>query len=183
MKLIRFLLIMVMLASCSSSYDASVKVRKIKDNLSVDEALSILQKNIWPDNKVGSVCGASGFWYDENSDMEVKKEGVSLLSHKRGKVLKQYNQKQIGEVVVFEREYYKYFFDFSKVKEITVYSDYRLLPTFPVCNKKDMSESYIIVDLYISKQSNMKFVVKQESQDELMAALLRLFDKVPVYIK
>ena len=152
-----------------------------KNSLSDQQAIKVLQQRIWDVVDPEGICGARGFWYDINAKMEVMDSGIDMLSHERGRLLKQ-QQTRAGELVVFEKQYYKYKFKFSEVSEIVVYDDPRMLPKFPLCNKKDIDQPYFIIDLFINKQSNLKFVLEQEYLDETLAALSILMPHAPVML-
>ncbi len=170
------------LPACSSDYAPSERMRALKKNMNTDQAVAVLQEKIWGDKDAPGICGARGFWYDENADFKVQADGISLLSHKRGRVLRK-EPRAIGEAVVFEKEYYRYDFDFARIKQINIYNDYRLLPAFPYCNRKTPDRKYRIVDLYNDDLNNLKFTVPEEDFDQTMAALSRVFAKVPVRVE
>ncbi|MCK4708154.1 MAG: hypothetical protein KAU21_06005, partial [Gammaproteobacteria bacterium] len=84
---------------------------------------------------------------------------------------------------VFEKQYYKYDFEFNKISNINVYDNPALLPTFPVCNKKELKEKYLIIDLYADELNNFKFIILDENFSKTMAALAILLPEKPVQIK
>ena len=147
-----------------------------------EQALNILQQRVWNVKDSQGMCGSRGFWYDDSSDMLVYEDRISMLAHKRGKELKD-RYKNVDNVVVFEKKYYKYDFVFNKVSSIVVYDDPLVLPTFPTCNKKDMKGDYLIIDLFIDKLNNFKFIILEEDFDKTMAALTILLPSKPVKIK
>lgn len=179
----KFLFIAALLVTgCSSSYTPGEATQRYLSEMQQQRAIEILQQAVWPVDAVAGICGSRGFWYDENSDVNVTADGMDLLSHKRGKVLAKHPQ-QIGEVVVFEKQYYRYHFDFSSLQAIYLYRDPRLLPVFPGCNRKQSTQRYWIIDLYAAETSNIKLTVTDDRFDELMAALLYLFPELPVALK
>lgn len=182
MKNYIILILISLFVACSSSYTPSDKMLEYKKNMTAEQASNILQKLLWnTENNLG-ICGSRGFWYDEDSDIKVYEDKIKLLAHKRGKELKKLN-KGFDDVVVFEKQYYYYTFEFSKVVSIDVYDDPFLLPVFPTCNKKDISNSYLIIDLNVSDLSNIKFIIYPADFDELMAGLTILMPTSAVKIK
>ncbi len=147
-----------------------------------EQAVMILQKRIWQPEAVTGICGSRGFWYDTSSNMLVHVDKISMLAHKRGKQLKKLSH-SFNDVVVFEKQYYIYDFIFNEVNLINIIKDPRLLPGFPRCNKKDITDDYLIIDFYIDKLNSMKFIVLDNVFDETMAAIDLLFPLKPVKIK
>jgi hypothetical protein len=182
MKILLSCILATMLVACSSSYTPSEKMLELKKSMSTDQAIAILQQHIWGNKNAPGICGARGFWFDENADMDIQQDKIALLSHRRGKVLRK-QQKSIGEVVVFEKQYYRYDFEFERIEQINIYNDYRLLPTFPDCNRKTPDKKYSIIDLYGDELNNLKFTVAKQDFDETMAALSLVFPGVPVMVK
>lgn len=175
-------LLVLMLAGCSSEYVPSEKMLQIKKEMDQQQAVDQVQMIVWERIAPRGICGSRGFWYDDKSDMKFSTAGVDLLAHKRGRVLEKHPQ-QIGDIIVFEKEYYRYHFDFSKVNNIYIYSDPRLLPVFPECNRKMMKEPYQIIDLNVDDNTSLKFVVQQSDFDRTMAALSILFTNKPMRMK
>jgi hypothetical protein len=182
MKKLLLFIVALSLYACSSSYSPSEKMLAYKKNMTVEDAASVIQNNIWEIKGSHDICGSRGFWYDSSSDMTVYNDKISLLAHKRGRQLKKHSQ-AFSDVVVFEKQYYKYDFVFNKVITIDIYSDPLLLPVFPGCNKKDLSEKYLIIDLFIDKLNNLKFTVLESDFDKTMAALALLVPDVTVVLK
>ncbi|MCW9014782.1 MAG: hypothetical protein OQL06_13475 [Gammaproteobacteria bacterium] len=181
MKIIFAFIVSLSLYACSSDYVPSEKMLTLKQDMTEQQAQKYLQQRIWDSKDLKGICGSRGFWYDQNSDMTVYKDGISLLAHRRGKVLEKHPQ-QMGEVVVFEREYYQYDFLFEQVTSIDVYDDHLRLPTFPECNKKT-ADKYFIVDLYGDELNNLKFVVFEEDFDKTMAAVSIVLSSKPIVLK
>ncbi len=175
MKKLIVLHFVIFMISCSSSYTPDEKVLAYKKDMNLSQAIEVLQKSLWGDDQSQGVCGSRGFWYDNQSGMQVHEKGVSLLAHKRGKILSRKPQ-QIGEVIVFEKQYFKYEFEFEKVNAINIYDDPLLLPVFPECNIKDKTKDYYIIDLYVDDLNNIKFIVYQDDFDKTMAALMIIFE-------
>ena len=180
-KTVFFLTLIALLYACSSEYQPSAQVQALKKQMSGEQAQKYLQQRIWEAKGSQGICGSRGFWYDQNADMTVYKDGISMLAHRRGKVIGKH-EKKIGEVVVFERAYYQYDFLFEKITSINVYDDHLLLPTFPECNKK-IVEKYLIIDLYADDLSNLKFVVLTEDLDKTMAAISIVMPDKPIRLK
>lgn len=181
MKILSPLLVALLLFACSSDYAPSEKMRAYRNAMTHEQAKNVLQQAIWGADSPG-ICGSRGFWYDNNSDMQVQDGGIDMLAHKRGKVLRKH-EKKIGEVVVFEKQYYGYTFEFDKVDSIVVYDDPVLLPVFPDCNKKDVDANYYIIDLYIDDLNNLKFTVPEQDFDKTMAALSLLLPDKPMQVQ
>jgi len=171
MKKLLLLLFITLLFSCSRSYEPSDNTLSIKNNMTPGQATQVLQNAIWGTSDPKGVCGSRGFWYDEESNMKVFKDKIVILAHERGKQLKKINQ-GFDAVVVFEKKYYMFDFEFNKINKIHIYDTPELLPVFPMCNIKDLTKDYLIIDLYDNKLSNLKFTVLKENLDETMAALL-----------
>jgi len=182
MKILLLCIASCWLLACSSSYSPSEKMLAFKKDMSTEQAQQILQQVIWGDKLAHGICGSRGFWFDDNADMNVQPDRITMLAHKRGKLLRKL-QKKIGEVVVFEKQYYEYAFPFDRVERVNVYNDPRLLPVFPDCNKKDFKKDYRIVDLYIDEFNNLKFIVPTENFDKTMAAVSLLMPDKPMYIQ
>lgn len=178
MKKLIIINLLLLVISCSSSYSPDEKVLAYKKDMNQSQAIDVLQKSLWGDDQQQGICGSRGFWYDSQSNMQVHEKGVSLLAHKRGKVLSRKPQ-QIGEVIVFEKQYYKYEFEFDKVSLVNIYDDPRVLPVFPECNSKDAKKEYYILDLYVDELNNIKFIVNQEDFQMTMAALMVIFEGKP----
>jgi len=176
------LLFLILLTGCSSSYSPSEKMLAYKKNMSSDQAVEVLQKAIWDNSEPEGICGTRGFWHDDASNMKVQADKISMLSHKRGKQLKKVD-KGFSGVVVFEKQYYKYNFEFNKISSIDIYDDPRVLPYFPVCNIKDLKDKYFIIDLYSDEKSSLKFIVLDKNFDQTMAALSTLLSDKPVILK
>jgi len=144
-----------------------------------EQAIQILQKAVWDIKGFKGICGSRGFWYDDASNMKVHKDKITMLAHKRGKQLKKIEQGFNG-VVVFEKQYFEFDFEFSKVNSIQIYDDPLLLPVFPACNKKDLTEKYLVIDLFIDKLNSLKFIVLEKEFDRTMAAMSILLAGKPV---
>jgi len=179
MKKLLFLLFITLLFGCSSTYEPSSNTLSIKKNMTSEQAILVLQNAIWGTSDPKGACGSRGFWYDEESNMKVFKDKIVILAHERGKQLRKINQ-GFDAVVVFEKQYYMYDFEFDKINKIHIYDTPELLPVFPVCNIKDLAKDYLIIDLYDNKLSNLKFTVLKENFDETMAALLVIFSNTPI---
>ena len=170
--------LMALLVSCSSSYTPDEKVLAYKNSMDKSQAVDVIQKSVWDADAPEGICGSRGFWYDSNSNMQVSEKGIVLLAHKRGKVLSRKPQ-QIGELIVFEKQYFKYEFEFEKVNVINIYDDPLLLPVFPECNKTALIKDYYIIDLFVDEKSNIKFIVNQDEFHRTMAALMIIFEGRP----
>ena len=182
MKSILIILLTIFVYSCSSDYLPNEKMLAFKKNMTIDDAKAVLQLRIWDVEDPQGICGARGFWFDNNSKMQVLEDRISMLAHKRGDVLRKHPAK-IGEVVVFEKSYYEYDFQFSLVKVINVFDDPLLLPAFPYCNRKEMTGSYFIIDLFGDDLNSLKFIVPADEFDKTMAALSIMFKDIPVRLK
>ena len=165
MKILLLSIATLLLCACSSSYTPSEKMLAYKKNMNTEQAIDILQQEIWGTKDSQGICGSRGFWYDSNAKMQVHKDHISMLSHKRGKVLRTH-QKKIGEVVVFEKQYYEYEFAFDKITGINIYDDLRILPVFPDCKLKDFDEKYLVIDLFADDLNNLKFIVLEKDFDQ-----------------
>ncbi len=170
MKSILLFITVLLVAGCSSSYNPSEKMLTYKKTMTTEQAIKILQKIIWDEGDTKGICGARGFWYDESSNMLVHEENVSMLAHKRGKELKNVHQTH-DDIVVFEKQYYNYKFEFKEIALIGIYKDPLLLTTFPACNNPDLKDDYRVIDLFSSKLNNLKFIVPNAEFDKTMAAL------------
>ena len=175
-------ILIILLSACSSSYTPTDKMLGFKKNMSDDQAVQVLQSAIWGVSEPRGICGARGFWYDKESNMKVNNDKISMLSYKRGKELKKIS-KGFNDVVVFEKQYYEYDFEFATVKQINVYDDPLRLPVFPECNKPDFKGKYLIIDLFSDKKTNLKFLVLVEDLDIMMAAVSILFPDKSIIIK
>ena len=184
MKILISGILILLLSACSSPYTPTEKMLSLKKNMSVDQAVEVLQAAIWSptESKSKGVCGARGFWYDKESNMKVQKDIISMLSYKRGKELKKLS-KGFNDVVVFEKQYYEYDFQFTSVKLINVYDDPLRIPVFPECNRPASNQKHLIIDLFSDKKINLKFTVYVEDFDKTMAALSILLPKISIVIK
>lgn len=168
-----------LLIACSSEYTPSEAMLEIKREMTDQQALDVLKQRIWLAKGAEGICGSRGFWYDEKANMKFSPQGIDLYAYKRGKVTKKI-QKKLGDILVFERDYYQYFFDFSKVKAVFIYDDPLLLPTFTLCNSKEAINKYFIIDVYQSEEENIKFIVYEHDFNEIMAAISLILKDVPV---
>ena len=182
MKKLLFIAFTFLVVACSSEYTPGDKMLSLRKNMSLDQSVAILQSRIWKTGVTKGICGARGFWYDKQSDIKVFSDRISMLAHQRGRQINKSNQ-GFDDIVVFEKEYYRYEFLFSKVVSIDIYDDPLLLAVFPECNIRDSNERYFIVDLFSDKQSNLKFIVFIDNFDETMAALSILFPNITPVIK
>ena len=182
MKIILLLIMVLQLIACSSDYSPNEKMLAYKKQMTLDQAKEVLQKRIWADKKSPGICGSRGFWYDKNSDMLVHSDRIYMLAHERGRQLKKQVQ-NFDDIVVFEKQYYEYDFEFSSITNIFIYDDPLLLPYFPGCNKKGLNKEYVIIDLFKEKLSNLKFITKTDDFDKTMAALAILMPEKKVVIK
>ena len=182
MKKIWVFLVATFFYGCSSSYTPSDKMLEYMNNMSTEQAAQVMQKRIWELKAPHGICGSRGFWYDNSSDMTVYKDKISMLAHKRGRQIKKKTH-SFNDIIVFEKAYFKYDFVFNRINNIFVYSDPLLLPVFPGCNKNDLSEPYKVIDLYIDKLNNLKFIVMDSDFDETMAAIGLLLPDKPVILK
>jgi len=182
MKIQLIIIFVILLSACDTSYSPSENMLQYKKAMSTEKAIEVLQDKIWLNDHNYGICGSRGFWFDNKSDMHVSNDGVSMLSHRRGKQLKKRSQ-SFDDQVVFEKQYYQYEFHFNKIVAINVYDDPLLLPVFPDCNKRDLSGKYRVIDLYVDKLNNLKFIVLEKDFDESMAALSVLMPDKPVNLK
>lgn len=182
MKYVLFIWLLIGVASCSSEYVPSERMLEYKRSMTTQDAIEVIQASVWNDAEMKGICGSRGFWYDKESNIKVNEDTISLLAHKRGKQLNKVS-KGFDDVVVFEKQYYNYTFDFKALAEINIYDDPLLLPVFPECNRKNASSKYYVIDLYIDDLRNLKFISYQNDFDMLMAALSVLAPDVPVLIK
>jgi len=182
MKIIISVLLAVIVSSCSSEYVPSEKMLAYKKSMTTEQARLVLQESINDISSLSGICGARGFWYDDKSNIQVFENKIFLHAYKRGKELSNTNQ-GFDDIVVFEKEYYDFNFDFNKVVTINIYDDPLLLTVFPDCNKKDLNKNNFIVDLYIDKSNNIKFIVNKQDFDKLAAALSLIFVNKPIVIK
>ncbi len=169
----------LLLSSCSSEYAPSEAMLRYKSEMNLVQALEVLQQRIWSEKGAEGICGSRGFWYDEKSDFKFTQGGIDLFAYKRGKVTKKIRQK-LGDIIVFERDYYKYHFDFSKVRAIHIYDDPLLLPAFVQCNTKEAIEKYYIIDIYQTDSVNIKFIVYEQNLDKALAALSIVFPDIVI---
>jgi len=182
MKIIISVLLAVMVSSCSSDYVPSEKMLAYKQSMTTEQARLVLQESINDISKLSGICGARGFWYDDKSNIQVFDNKLSLHAYKRGKELRNTNR-GFDDIVVFEKEYYDFDFDFNKVASVNIYDDPLLLTVFPDCNKKDLNKNNFIVDLYIDKLNNIKFIVNKQDFDKLAASLSLIFVNRPIILK
>lgn len=182
MKTVLIFIMALQVAACSSDYVPDEKMLAYKKDMNVEQAKEIIQKQLWPNQEIQGICGSRGFWYDNNSEMLVGEDKINLLAHKRGKQLKKKSQ-NFDDIVIFEKSYYEYEFGFNDVNAIYIYRDPGLLPYFPGCNKKDITEKYVIIDLFNDELNNLKFIVPGNEFDRTMAALSILFPGREVKIK
>ena len=182
MKKLITILFLAFLVACSSSYAPSEKMLSYKEGMTSDQAVQVLQKAIWNSKGSKGICGSRGFWYDDSSNMKVYQDKVILLEHKRGKQLKKI-ERGFNGVVVFEKQYFEFDFEFNKINSIHIYDDPLLLPVFPACNKMDLAEKYFIIDLFGGKLNSLKFIVLEKEFDKTMAALSILFINKPVILE
>jgi len=175
--------LLLMLISCSSPYAPSDKMLALKKNMSVDQAIAVLQAGIWGEGESKGICGARGFWYDKDAKMTVFKDKISMLAHERGRQLKNTKYAGADEIVVFEKQYYKYDFNLNNIIQINIYDDPMMLSVFPECNKSNSNEQYLIIDLFTDKKNNMKFIVYTEQFDNTMAALSILLPNKEIHLK
>ena len=172
----------MLLAGCSSDYQPSQKMRALKQQMNKEQARNVLQQRLWDADAPQGICGSRGFWYDSNANMEVHNDRIAMLAHRRGELLRKH-PKKIGEVMVFEKQYYRYDFLFDRITRVDIYKDARLLPVFPDCNKKNIEGDYFIIDLYVDELNNLKFIVLPQTFNETMAALGILLPDTPVFIR
>ena len=182
MKIIPIFILIILAGACSSSYTPSAAMLDIKKNMTIEQAQQVAQTSIWNVKDLKGICGSRGFWYDDQSHVLVHEDKISLLAHKRGRQLRKLDQGFSG-IVVFEKQYYKYDFEFNKISNINIYNNPARLPTFPGCNKKDLNEDSLIIDLYGDELNNFKFIVYEKDFDKVMAALTILIPDKPVKIK
>lgn len=182
MKILLNSMFLVLLVACSPSYAPSEKMLAYKKTMTAEQAVQILQQVIWDINGVKGICGSRGFWYDDASKMKVHKDKITMLAHKRGRQLRKIEQGFNG-VVVFEKQYFEFVFQLNKVNSINIYNDPLLLPVFPACNKKELTEKYFIIDLFNDKLNNLKFFVLEKELDKTMAALSIILEGKAIYIK
>jgi len=182
MKYLVLTLLIVFLSSCSSSYTPSEQMLAYKKNMTIEQAKSTVQESINDVSGLSGICGARGFWYDHKSNIQVFENKIFLNAYKRGRELANTN-KGFDDIVVFEKEYYDYEFEFNKLVSINIYDDPLLLPVFPDCSKKDLNKNNFIIDLYIDKLNNLKFIVSEQDFDKTMAALSLLLGNVPIQVK
>lgn len=182
MKIIPIFILILLGAACSSSYTPSAEMLALKKDMSAEQASQIMQTIIWNPVESKGICDSRGFWFDENANMLVHENSISMLAHKRGKQLRSVDQK-FGDLTVFEKQYYKYEFEFNKLSLIDIYNNPKLLPTSPGCNKKDLAENYLIIDLHADELNNLKFIVSEKDFDKAMAALTVLLPDIAITIK
>ncbi len=154
----------------------------LKKDMSAEQASQIMQTIIWNPEDLTGICDSRGFWFDDDANMLVHENSISLLAHKRGKQLRSIDQK-FGDLIVFEKQYYKYEFEFNTINNINIYDNPALLPTSPGCNQKDLEENYLIIDLHGDELNNLKFIVTEKDFDKTMAALTTLLPDKIVKIK
>jgi hypothetical protein len=182
MKRLFIIVTLFFLQACTSEYSPDEKVREIRKNMTPEKAVAVLQKAIWEVDEPQGICGARGFWYDSNADLKVDNDGIAMLAHERGRLLRKHDKK-IGEVMVFEKQFYRYRFEFDRLTEINIYDDPRLLPVFPECNKQPLDQPYFIIDLYADELNNLKFIVMPDDFDNTLAALSFLLPQLPIHLR
>lgn len=182
MKYIISALLVIFVSSCSSSYSPSEQMLAYKKEMTVEQAKLVVEESINDISGLSGICGARGFWYDDKANMQVFENKIFLNAHKRGKELKNTNR-GFNDIVVFEKKYYDYDFEFNKVVSINLYDDPLLLTGFPDCYKKDLNKNNIIIDLYVDKLNNIKFIVNNQDFDKVIAALSLLLVNTPIEIK
>ena len=173
MKILPLFIVVILISACSSSYTPDEEMLALKKNMSIEQAMQVVQTAISDTENLKGICGSRGFWYDENSNMIVQQTGIAILAHKRGKILRSSN-KGFGDTTIYEKQYYKYNFDFNKISSINIYKNPALLPTFPTCNKKDLKENYLVIDLHGDELTNLKFIVSESDFSKTMAAITLL---------
>ena len=182
MKNLILVLLVIFVSSCSSSYTPSEQMLAYKKAMTIEQAKLIVQESINDTSELSGICGARGFWYDDKSNIQVFEDRISLNAYKRGKELRNTNR-GFDDIVVFEKKYYDYDFEFNKLVSINIYDDPLLLPVFPDCNRKGLNKNSIIIDLYIEKLNNIKFIVNEQDFDKVMAALSLLLVNTPIEMK
>lgn len=155
----------------------------LKKVMTIEQAVAVLQEGIWGETESKGICGARGFWYDEEAKMSVFKDKISMLAHERGRQLKNTKYQGADDIVVFEKQYYKYDFDLAVISQINIYDEPMLLSVFPECNIKNSNEKYMIIDLFTDKKNNLKFIVYIENFDRTMAALSILLPNKKIILK
>jgi len=181
-KLLSFFVLVFLTVACSSEYTPDDKMLALRNVMDIDQSVDVLQNQIWKSAEAKGICGSRGFWYDNKSDIKVYNDRITMLAHKRGRQINETNQ-GFDDIVVFEKEYYRYEFPFSDVVSINIYDDPLLLAVFPECNISDSNERYFIVDFFADKQSNLKFIVFVDDFDKTMAALSILFPDIKPVLK
>lgn len=179
MKVISVFIILVSLLACSSEYVPGEAMLKLKENMSQEQAKLILQDAIWLEAGPVSVCAARGFWYDEGANFRIGLEKIDLLAYRKGKFLK---SKGAGfeREDFYEKQYYDYVFKYSDLKYIGLYQDPSILVKFKSCHKLYDNQNIVVIDLYISDKSNIKFTVIRDELDKIMAALSILMPDIDI---
>jgi len=176
-----YLALIVLITACSSSYEPSEAMLELKKNMSRKDAVAVLQEMFWDANNATSVCSTRGFWFDEQAGMVVQEHNVSLFAYRKGKLLRSEGG-GFGGKTVYEKSYYKYEFPFKDVEEIVIHKSFSRLQKYASCTKQKGKESHIVIDLFVSKNNNIKFIVYENQFDNVMAALSILLVNRPVRV-
>ncbi|MFW2373263.1 MAG: hypothetical protein ACN4GM_09085 [Gammaproteobacteria bacterium] len=170
MKVASIIIVLMSLLACSSDYTPSEAMLKYKQDMTLDNAQSILQDAIWRDAGPVSVCAARGFWYDEGSNFRISTDKISLLAYRKGKFIRSEGQ-AFERQDYYEKQYYDYDFLFKDMHHIGLYEDTSELTTYKSCHKLYESQDIVVIDLFASDKSNIKFTVIRDELDKIMAAL------------
>ncbi|MCW8955958.1 MAG: hypothetical protein OQL09_03680 [Gammaproteobacteria bacterium] len=170
MKILSIFIVLLSLIACSSDYSPSEAMLKYKQNMSQEQAQSVLQDAIWRDAGPVSVCASRGFWYDEGANFRIGTDKISLLAYRKGKFIRSEGQ-GFERQDYYEKQYYDYDFIFSDMQHIGLYEDASLLTGYKSCHKLDANQNIIVVDLFVSDKSNIKFTVIRDDLDKVAAAL------------
>ena len=184
MKVVSIIIVFLALLACSSDYVPSQAMLQYKQDMTQADAKSILQDAIWRDAGPVSVCASRGFWYDEGANFRIDTDRISLLAYRKGKFIRSEGQ-AFDRQDYYEKEYYDYNFDFKDMQHIGLYEDPSILTTYKSCHKLDVNQNIVVIDLYISDRSNIKFTVINDELDRVMAALSVLLPdmKIKLYKK
>lgn len=181
MRILSIFIILLSLVACSADYSPSDTMLKYKQDMSKEQANSILQDAIWRDAGPVSVCASRGFWYDEGANFRIGADKISLLAYRKGKFLRSEGQ-GFERQDYYEKQYYDYDFIFNDMSYIGLYEDPSLLTKYKSCHKLDVNQNIVVIDLYISDESNIKFTVIKDEFDKIMAALSIMFPDMKIKV-
>lgn len=169
MKIVSMAMALMLLIGCSSEYSPTETMIKLRQNMTEEKALAVLQDAIWRDAGPVSVCASRGFWYDEGANFRIGKDKIKLLAYRKGKFIRS-EGKGFDRQDYYVKEYYDYVFSFNDMQYIGLYQDPSVLTVYKSCHKLSDKQNLVVIDLHISEESNIKFTALPDDLDRVMAA-------------